>query len=61
MMDHGREQALQAALLQIEKQYGKGAIMRLGTEQAPLGAGVISTGSLSIDLALGVLGVPRGR
>ncbi len=60
-MDHGREQALQATLLQIEKQYGKGAIMRLGAGQAPLGTGVISTGSLSIDLALGVLGVPRGR
>ncbi|MCY4354338.1 MAG: DNA recombination/repair protein RecA, partial [Truepera sp.] len=60
-MNEQRKRSLDATILQIEKQYGKGAIMRLGTEQAPLGAGVISTGSLSIDLALGVLGVPRGR
>lgn len=47
--------------MQIEKQFGKGAIMRLGDEDAPLTANSISTGSLSVDLALGVLGVPRGR
>lgn len=47
--------------MQIEKQFGKGAIMRLGDEDAPLAANSISTGSLSVDLALGVLGVPRGR
>jgi recombination protein RecA len=48
-------------MLQIEKQFGKGAIMRLGEETGRLDMGVISTGSLSVDLALGVGGVPRGR
>ena len=55
-----REQALSRALSQIEKQYGKGAVMRLGGQQR-LAVGVISTGSISLDLALGVGGVPRGR
>ncbi len=61
-MDEQRKKALDTALSQIERQFGKGAVMRLGEEQvALLGAGVISTGSLSVDVALGVGGVPRGR
>jgi recombination protein RecA len=57
----GRDAALQDALLQIEKQHGKGSIMRLGDETSRLGVDVISTGSLAMDLALGVGGLPRGR
>jgi recombination protein RecA len=56
-----RERALSTALLNIERQFGKGAIMRLGAEGVSLDAGVISTGSLGVDLALGVGGLPRGR
>jgi recombination protein RecA len=52
---------LDATLLQIEKQFGRGAIMRLGDDPGGLSHGVISTGSLSVDLALGVGGLPRGR
>ncbi|RNC28986.1 MAG: Protein RecA [Candidatus Dichloromethanomonas elyunquensis] len=53
--------ALDIALSQIEKQFGKGAIMKLGEASARLSVEVISTGSLALDLALGVGGVPRGR
>ena len=53
--------ALNATLSNIEKQFGKGAIMRLGDDIRTLNHGVISTGSMSVDLALGVGGVPRGR
>src|SRR6059036_2499671 len=53
--------ALDLALQQIEKQFGKGAIMKLGEESARVGVEVISTGSLGLDLATGVGGVPRGR
>jgi recombination protein RecA len=61
-MDEQRRKALDTAISQIERQFGKGAVMRLGEEQVRLlGAGVISTGSLSVDVALGVGGVPRGR
>jgi recombination protein RecA len=61
-MDDQRRKALDTALSQIERQFGRGAIMRLGAEPAGvLAAGVISTGSLSVDVALGVGGVPRGR
>jgi recombination protein RecA len=56
-----REKAIDLALSQIEKQFGKGAIMRLGTDQPLPDVDAISTGSLSLDLALGVGGVPRGR
>jgi recombination protein RecA len=56
-----KQKALDATLSQIEKQFGKGAIMRLGDDNTMLDQGVISTGSLSVDLALGVGGVPRGR
>jgi len=55
-----KNKALDMALFQIEKQFGKGAIMRLGEAAAQQGE-VISTGSLSLDLALGVGGVLRGR
>jgi recombination protein RecA len=56
-----KQKALDATLNQIEKQFGKGAIMRLGDDNTMMEQGVISTGSLSVDLALGVGGVPRGR
>lgn len=56
-----KNRALEMALLSIEKQYGKGSIMKLGEKKADLSLGVISTGSLSLDIALGVGGVPRGR
>ena len=55
-----RDKALDMALGQIEKQYGKGAIMRLG-EQTHVGIEAVSTGALSLDLALGIGGLPRGR
>lgn len=56
-----RKKQLDATINQIEKQFGKGAIMRLGEETHLMDQGVISTGSMSVDLALGVGGVPRGR
>src|SRR5882757_5074923 len=52
---------LDAAIAQIEKQHGKGAIMRLGNRDVLVPVSVIPTGALSIDAALGVGGVPRGR
>jgi recombination protein RecA len=55
-----REQALDLALGQIERQYGKGSVMRM-SDQAQAAVGAVSTGSLSLDLALGVGGLPRGR
>jgi recombination protein RecA len=56
-----KDKALDMAVMQIERQYGKGSIMRLGDETAVLHVPAISTGSLALDLALGVGGVPRGR
>jgi recombination protein RecA len=56
-----KKRALDLALAQIEKQYGKGAVMKLGTEDRPADVPAISTGSLGLDIALGVGGVPRGR
>jgi recombination protein RecA len=56
-----RNRALDLALSQIEKQFGKGSIMRLGTKEAIVPIAVISTGAISFDAALGVGGVPRGR
>lgn len=56
-----KEKALEIALTQIERQFGKGAIMKLGEASARLSVDVIPTGCLSLDLALGVGGVPRGR
>src|SRR5512136_942795 len=56
-----KTKALELALQQIEKQFGKGSIMKLGEETAKAGIDVIPTGSIGLDLALGVGGVPRGR
>ena len=60
-MDDNRKKALAAALGQIEKQFGKGSVMRLGDASTPRDMPVISTGSLGLDIALGVGGLPRGR
>ncbi|MBU2738765.1 recombinase RecA [Acidithiobacillus concretivorus] len=60
-MDDQRSKALAAALSQIDKQFGKGAVMRLGDHDAIKDIAVYSTGSLGLDLALGVGGLPRGR
>ena len=60
-MDENRNKALAAALSQIEKQFGKGSIMRLGASDSIRDIEVISTGSLGLDIALGVGGLPRGR
>ena len=59
--DSEKAKALQAALAQIEKQFGKGTIMRLGEGEAIEDIQVVSTGSLGLDVALGVGGLPRGR
>ena len=56
-----RQQAIELAMSQIERQFGKGAIMRLGSETTVADIPVIATGSLSLDVALGLGGVPRGR
>ena len=56
-----KEKALEMALSQIEKQFGKGAIMKLGDAAAKISVSTISTGCLALDLALGVGGIPRGR
>ena len=61
MASDDREKALELAFTQIEKQFGKGSIMKLGKAGALKGISVISTGSISLDSALGVGGVPRGR
>ena len=61
MSDNKRNQAIDLAMSQIEKQFGKGSIMRLGEDQVVPNIETISTGALSLDLALGVGGVPRGR
>lgn len=60
-MDENRKKALTAALGQIERQFGKGAVMRLGDSAAARDIEVISTGSLALDVALGIGGLPRGR
>ncbi len=57
----GKKRALDLALTQIEKQFGKGAIMKLGTEDVVRDIPAISTGSLGLDMALGIGGLPRGR
>ncbi|KPJ87011.1 MAG: recombinase RecA [Spirochaetes bacterium DG_61] len=61
MEDIEKDRALETALLSIEKQFGKGSIMRLGERRTDLDIDVIPTGSLGLDIALGVGGVPRGR
>ncbi len=60
-MDENRKKALSAALSQIEKQFGKGSVMRLGDAIAMRDIEVVSTGSLGLDIALGIGGLPRGR
>lgn len=60
-MDDNRKKALSAALGQIEKQFGKGAIMRMGDDTTRRDIEVISTGCLGLDVALGIGGLPRGR
>ncbi len=60
-MDDNRKRALSAALTQIERQFGKGAIMRMGDDAAVRDIEAISTGSLLLDVALGIGGLPRGR
>src|SRR5205807_6199397 len=56
-----REAALQGALTQIEREFGKGTVMRMGDEGAQVRVDAIPTGALSLDLALGIGGAPRGR
>ena len=60
-MDDNKSKALSAALSQIEKQFGKGSIMRLGESDIAKDIQVVSTGSLGLDIALGIGGLPRGR
>ncbi|HEY2275875.1 MAG TPA: recombinase RecA [Steroidobacteraceae bacterium] len=60
-MEENRKKALAAALGQIEKQFGKGSVMRLGDAAASYDVETVSTGSLGLDIALGVGGLPRGR
>jgi len=60
-MDDNRKKALSAALGQIEKQFGKGSVMRLGDASASYDVEAVSTGSLGLDIALGIGGLPRGR
>src|SRR5579863_1656758 len=56
-----KQRALEAALGQIERAFGKGSIMKLGSREAATDSEVISTGSLGLDIALGIGGLPRGR
>jgi recombination protein RecA len=59
--DPSKSKAVELAVTQIERQYGKGAIMKMGEETMPGALPIISTGSLSLDIALGVGGLPKGR
>ncbi|MGA3282721.1 MAG: DNA recombination/repair protein RecA, partial [Smithella sp.] len=59
--DMDRSKAVDLAITQIERQFGKGSIMRLGGSEPVADVPAISTGSLSLDIALGTFGVPRGR
>ena len=61
VMDDNRRKALEAALSQIERQFGKGAIMRMGENDPGRDVDVVSSGSLALDVALGIGGLPRGR
>ena len=61
MAEQDRARALEMAIGQIEKQFGRGTVMRLGEKQAQMTVSAISTGSLALDIALGVGGIPRGR
>lgn len=59
--DQNKVKALESAIAQIEKQYGKGSVMKLGDTTSRMGVEVVPTGSLSLDIALGVGGIPKGR
>ena len=61
MADENKLKALDAAIAQIEKQYGKGSVMKLGDPAAAMNVETVPTGSLSLDLALGLGGLPKGR
>ena len=61
MADSGKLEAIRSAMAEIEKQFGKGSIMKLGEAGAKMGVEVISTGAIGLDMALGVGGLPRGR
>ena len=61
MENEEKKKALEAALSQIEKQYGKGTVMRLGDPNAQMSVETIPTGSISLDIALGLGGIPKGR
>jgi recombination protein RecA len=61
MSEDARKKALDAALSQIEKQFGKGSIMKLGDQTAAMNVTVVPSGSLTLDIALGAGGFPRGR
>ena len=60
-MDENKKKALNAALMQIDKQFGKGSVMRMGDVSAAKGIEVVSSGSLALDIALGCGGLPKGR
>jgi len=60
-MDEKKQQALNIALSQIEKQFGKGSIMKMGDDGVVQDVESVSTGSLGLDIALGIGGLPRGR
>lgn len=59
--DQNKIKALESAIAQIEKQYGKGSVMKLGDTSSKMGVEAVPTGSLSLDIALGVGGIPKGR
>ena len=61
MTSTDKQKALEAALVQIEKHYGKGSVMKLGDQSAHMKVEAVPTGSLSLDIALGVGGIPKGR
>ena len=60
-MDDNKKKALDAALSQIERQYGKGSVMKLGDPSVMKDIEAVSTGSLGLDIALGIGGLPKGR
>src|SRR3982751_4590130 len=60
-MQNEKESAIAEVMTGIEKQFGKGAVMRLGADERPAEIPVVSTGSLGVDIALGTGGLPRGR
>ncbi|MBR4759520.1 MAG: DNA recombination/repair protein RecA, partial [Lachnospiraceae bacterium] len=61
MINSEKQKALEAALVKIEREYGKGAVMKLGDSEAQMNVETFPTGSLSLDLALGLGGIPKGR